>query len=107
MNSENNYINLVDSIRLLSYDYTYQKQLLPEFADVSEDIVSCFENAFDLLPELIEGGKLEKNAIAGILRLYIYMQWSIRNVGIDTFETGEEWRKLRGLAKEVLSLLKS
>jgi len=88
---------IVDSLKLLSASLEEQRRYLPDFADIPDDVTSSFENAFSLMPQLVEANKFSNNSIAAVLRVYNYMQWCLRNVDLDDFD-GPEWDKLRELA---------
>ncbi|PYF69368.1 hypothetical protein [Pedobacter nutrimenti] len=104
MEAREHYIKVVESLRLLSSSYEDQKKYLPDFADVPDDVTSSFENAFILIPSLIEKGEFSYKAIASIIRVYNKMEWCLRNVDLDDF-SNMEWNKLRELSKETLSVL--
>lgn len=99
-----NYKRVAESLRLLAASLEQQRAYLPEFADVPDDVTSSFENAFLLLPQLIESNKFSNNSIASLLRLYNKMQWCLRNIEMDDF-SNSEWDKVRKLAKETLHLI--
>ena len=47
---ENNYRFVIESLKLLTVSFEEQKQYLPLFADVADEVISSFENGFLLLP---------------------------------------------------------
>jgi len=98
------YKTVINSLKLLSLSLNEQEAYLPEFADVPDDVLSSFENAFLLLPPLIEANNFSNNSIASILRLNNKIQWCLRNVDLDDF-SNIEWNNVRQMAKEVLRTL--
>lgn len=104
MEHQNQYKTIVETLKILAASLENQKKYLPEFADVQEDVISSFENAFLLLPQLIENGRFSNNSIASLLRLYNKAQWCLRNISEDDF-SNEEWNKVREMAKVTLSFM--
>lgn len=104
MKLECQYNAIVESLKLLSATEVQQSAYLPEFADIPDDVTSSFENAFLLLPQLIEADKLSNSSIASLLRVYNQMQWCLRNIELDDF-SNDEWNKVRMLAKKALQLM--
>lgn len=101
---QNNFKSLFDAIKILSLSYENQKNILPEYADIENEIVSDFENSFSLLPQLVENKKLSFEAISLVLRLYNKVEWCVRNIGLDDFEN-EEWDNVRKIANETINIL--
>lgn len=101
---EEQYKKVVESLKLLASSLEEQEKYLPDFADVPDDVTSSFENAFLLLPALIENNKFSNDSIASILRLYNKMQWCLRNLDLDDFSNAE-WNKVREMARETLEII--
>jgi len=101
---EQQYKMVTESLKLLASSLEEQEKYLPDFADVPDDVTSSFENAFLILPTLIENNKFSNNSIASILRLYNKMQWCLRNLELDDF-SNVEWNKVREMARETLQLM--
>jgi len=98
---------VINSLDFVSKSYDEQVSALPSFVDVPEEVVSDFENAFLLLPQLIEAQYFSFEAVASIIRLFNWVQWSIRNVGLDDlelFKSSDEWNKVRELSKIAFAL---
>ena len=104
MDLQEQYKRLTETLKLLAASFSQQKQYLPEFADVPDDVTTSFENAFLLLPLLVESGRLSNSSTASILRVFNKMQWCLRNVQLDDFSS-VEWNNLRELSKEALKSL--
>lgn len=98
------YKKVIESLKLLASSLEEQEKYLPDFADVPYDVTSSFENAFLLLPNLIEYNKFSNNSIASILRLYNKVQWCLRNLDLDNF-SNTEWNEVREMARETLQII--
>ncbi len=103
---QNNFKSLFDAIKILSLPYETQKNMLPAFADIENEIISDFEISFSLLPQLVENKILSFEAISLILRLYNKVEWCVRNIGLDNFEN-EEWDSVRKIANDTITILES
>lgn len=101
---EQQYKKITESLKLLASSLEEQEEYLPDFADVADDVISSFENAFLLLPALIENNKFSNKSIASILRLYNKVQWGLRNLDLDDFSNAE-WNKVRETAKYTLQIM--
>ncbi|THV63149.1 MULTISPECIES: hypothetical protein [Chryseobacterium] len=101
---KNQYKKIVESLKLLASSLEEQEKYLPDFADVPDDVTSTFENAFLLLPPLIESNKFSNASIASILRLNNKVQWCLRNIDLDDF-SNSEWNKVREMAKNTLQIM--
>lgn len=104
MNMDQQYKIIVESLKLLALSFDEQEKYLPDFADVPDDVVSSFENAFLLLPALIENNKFSNNSIASILRLNNKVNWCLINLDLDDF-SNVEWNKVREMAKDTLQIM--
>jgi hypothetical protein len=91
-------------LKLLASTLEEQKSYLPDFADIPDDVTSSFENAFILLPELVESNKLTNESIASILRLNNKFQWCLRNLDLDDF-SNVEWNNVREMARDTLQIM--
>lgn len=101
MGIEEKYKYIIESLKLLATPYDKQKNLFPDFADIPDEVVSIFENAFLLLPELIEKEHFGFKTIGLILRTFNKMSWCLRNSDFDDFSS-YEWNKVRELALKTL-----
>ncbi len=101
---EYQYKKVTESLKLLASSLEEQEGYLPDFADVPDDVISSFENAFLLLPALVESNKLPNDSIASILRLHNKVQWCLRNLGLDDFSNAE-WNKVREMSRDTLGLM--
>lgn len=101
---EQQYKKVTESLKLLAASLEEQEKYLPDFADVPDDVTSSFENAFLLLPALIESNMFSYTSIAAILRLYHKVQWCLRNLGLDDF-SNLEWNKVREMARDTLQIM--
>ena len=101
---ENHYRIVIESLKLLASSLEEQESYLPDFADVPDDVISSFENAFLLLPVLVERNELTKESIVSILRLNNKVQWCLRNLDLDDF-SNTEWNNIREMAKDTLQVI--
>jgi hypothetical protein len=101
---EQHYRIVTESLKLLASSLEEQERYLPEFIDIPDDVISSFENAFLLLPALIENNKFSNNSIASLLRLYNKMQWCLRNLELDDF-SNVEWNSVRKMARNTLQIM--
>jgi len=102
----NQYKLLVNSLKLLGISYEEQVSFLPDYADIKDDVVSEFINAFYLVPQLMEKNKLSYKAVNKILYCYVLLELnlSIEERSTDSaFETHESWEQVRVLAREALT----
>ncbi len=95
---------VIESLKLLAMPLQSQKDFLNDFVDVPDDVISNFENAFLVLPILIENDKFTNNFIASVLRLNNKIKWCLRNIELDDFENSE-WNKVRIMSNETLKLI--
>ncbi len=89
--------------------YEDQRKILPDFVDdIQDDIVSEFNNAFMLLPQLMEQNKVSYEAVKSILTCYILMEMNISNSDLPekAFENHETWENIRNSAKQALEEMK-
>jgi len=103
------YSLLVNSLKLLGLPYEDQRNILPDFVDnIQDDIVSEFDNAFMLLPQLMEQNKVSYEAVKLILSCYILMKINVSNSELSerAFENHESWERIRNLAKQALDEMK-
>jgi hypothetical protein len=101
---EQQFKKVTESLKLLASSLEEQEKYLPDFADVPDDVTSSFENAFLLLPSLIENNRFSIDSIASMLRLYNKMQWCLRNLDLDDF-SNEEWNTVRKMARDTLQIM--
>lgn len=106
MNVDHQYRLLVESLRLLSASYSKQKAYLPDFVTVQDEIVSIFDNAFLIVPRLLEEDIISKRAAASVIRCYNFMNLAVRNqLEVCDFENSELWAKTRQFATTTLIIL--
>ncbi len=97
---------LVNSLKLLSLSYKDQVKCLPDFIgdSIQDDVISEFDNAFKLIPQLMSENKLSYVAVKEILSCYILIDMNINNMDMndESFKSAGAWNKVRRLAKDVL-----
>jgi hypothetical protein len=105
MNIKFQYKSLVESLKLLASSYDDQKNYLPDFVDVKDEVIATFGDAFLLVPQLVEQDFLSKNAIASVVRCFNWMELATRDENIsdlESFKNHENWQKVRELAAKAL-----
>lgn len=108
--SNNQYRKVIESLKLLSLAFQEQKQCFPEFVDVPFEVLDTFNNAFLLLPNLIEDEQFSNHEISILIRLHNLINFTASNPVLkdleeEQFSTNAEWNKLRELSKEALRLI--
>jgi len=99
MNLNFKYKSLVESLKLLSCTEDEQRKLLPDFVVLEDEVLSLFDDAFLLSPELIENDLLPNQAIASMIRCNNFIDISLGKwEKLDENEIKEFWVKLKDLA---------
>jgi len=102
----NQYKLLVDSLKLVGSSYKDQKDFLPDFVgdNIQDDVVSEFDNAFKLVPQLMEAKRLSYLSVKKILSCFILMDINVSNPDMtaDAFKSDKSWDRVRKLAREAL-----
>ncbi len=109
MNIKFQYKSLIESLKLLSASYENQVKSLPEFVNVQEEVISIFNDAFLLLPQLIESNLITMIAIAWIIRCFNWINILIKNektAKLKAFKNHKDWQKIRKFANKALEELK-
>lgn len=90
----------------MALSYEEQREVLPDFVEdnIEEDVVSVFDNAFKLVPQLMDEEKLSYKAVGKIISCFVLMDLNISNTDLneDAFKHNELWVRVRTLAKEAL-----
>lgn len=108
--SNKNYKKITESLKLMSLSYQEQKAYFPDFVDVPFEVLDTFDNAFLLLPNLIESGSFNNEGIAFLIRLNNLIRVRannplFKNLDENQFSESQEWQELRNLSKETLRKL--
>ncbi|UYQ95400.1 hypothetical protein MKQ68_09850 [Chitinophaga horti] len=111
MEIERYYKILTESLKLLSLDFDEQKDFFPEFVDVPFEILDSFQNAFILLPQILEAKRINCDVMPDLLRLNNLINSALAHPDFDTLEalemcTSENWEKIREISKLCLIHLK-
>lgn len=105
----NNKLSLLkNSLVCLSKPYQEQVDTFPEYADVFDEVISDFDNAFRLLPSLMEAKAVSYEAVIYILKCnnLIELNLSVEERQTDeSFESDDAWNLVREYATNALSLL--
>lgn len=99
---------LKESLICLSKPYQEQVDSFPDYVDVFDEVISDFNDAFGLLPAIMEEQAISYEAIKEILKCYnlIELNLSIEERQTDeSFETDDAWNLVREYACNALNLL--
>jgi hypothetical protein len=101
---------IIESLKLLAIPYRDQCTLFPDFADKPFEVIDTYENAFLLLPPLIEIDAFPNYTIAGLVRIHNAINLALRSPELRDldpmqFEHAPGWNEIRNMAKEVLTQL--
>jgi hypothetical protein len=110
MNINRQYKKITESLRLISLPFEDQVQCFPKFVEVPFEVIDTFENAFLLLPSLIESEIINYKIIANLLRLYNLVNITSSNpkfsdLDDEQFSKSDEWNRVRELSKKTLQLM--
>ncbi len=101
----NQYKILVDALKLMGLPFDEQKRFLPKYADIKDDVVSVFINAFYIMPQLMDRQEISYSAANKILHCYVQMDLSLsieERATDSAFANHEAWEQIRELARESL-----
>lgn len=99
---------LRDSLTNLSKSYQEQINNFPDYVDVYDEVVSDFDNAFRLLPAIMEQRAISYEALIEILKCnnLIAINLSVTERQTDkSLENDEAWNLVRAYASNALNLL--
>lgn len=99
---------LRNSLVCLSKPYKEQIAIFPDYADAFDETISDFDNAFRLLPHLMEARIVSYEAVIEILKCnnLIELNLSIEERQTDeSFESDDAWNLVREYAARALNLL--
>jgi hypothetical protein len=95
---------IIESVKLLSLSYDEQREYFPNFVDTPFEILDTFENAFLLLPQLVENNFFNNSSVANILRIHNLVAYILRNVDLEDIQS-PQWAKLKVLANEAVIVM--
>lgn len=107
---KSNYIILTDSLFNLSKSYSEQLNSFPDFVDVFDEVISDFDNAFHLLPTLMDENLLSYETVKELIRCHnlIELNLSVEERTTDqSFEFDECWNLVREYSTKALNLMRS
>lgn len=110
MELERYYKKVTEALKLLSLNFDEQKEYFPDFVDIPFEILDTFENAFLLLPQLLESNKIEYTVVPNLLRLHNFISWELKNPEFENLEVEKlcssvDWNRIRDLSKEILKIM--
>jgi hypothetical protein len=104
--NENKLLLLKKSLQNMAKPFKEQLAIFPEFVDVVDEVISDFDNAFRLLPALMEEKAIPYDAVKEILKCnnIIVLNLSIDGMQTDEkFEFDSSWNLLREYAYNALN----
>ena len=63
MTIEQQYLTLIESLRLLALPSTEQVQLFPDYVSITDEIAASFGDAYLLAPQLQRAGKINQSQL--------------------------------------------
>lgn len=110
MEIERYYKKITESLKLLSLNFNEQRKYFPDFVDVPFEILDAFENAFILLPQLLESNRITYDVVPNLLRLHSLINLELKNPEFENLEVekmcnSEDWNKIRDMSKEIIRLM--
>jgi hypothetical protein len=105
---ENKLLLLKSSLEKLSKPYNEQVNSYPDFVDVFDEVISDFDDAFRLLPALMEKKIVSYSTIYELLKCnnLIELNLSVEDKKTDeSFESDKSWNLVREYANNALNLL--
>jgi hypothetical protein len=109
MTLEQQYASLVESLQLVAATYSEQCQALPDFVDVTDEVGTTFGDAYLLVPQLVRGGMVSKEAAISLKELddwFCEMPKDGSIVGLENLKNHEFWKHARILARYALGAIK-
>lgn len=98
---------LVESLELVAADYDVQRRVLPAFVVVPDEIALTFENAMDLIDQIVDAGLLTNEQVALLKKLDALFEkqsdgchesfWTM-----DAIQNDPTWAAIRTLARKIL-----
>ena len=104
----NKLLLLKKSLKNLSKPYQEQVKEFPYYVDVFDEVVSDFDNAFRLLPILMEENLVPYNAVNEILKCNNLIELNLsmdEELTDESFEKDEKWNLVRQYAVNALRLM--
>ncbi|RYD53624.1 MAG: hypothetical protein EOP52_05680 [Sphingobacteriales bacterium] len=108
MQNPNHLTLLKNSLLNISKPYQEQINLFPNYVDVFDELLSDFDNAFRLLPLIMEEEKISYRCVLNILKCNNIINLTMEIEGKQTdesFENDNEWMELRRTAQKALNLI--
>lgn len=102
------YEKLVKSLVNLALPYKEQLQVFPDYLDYLDEIVSDFDDAFHLVPQLMDQNLISYEAVRDILHCHnlIELNYAQEEKMTDqSFEFDDAWMLVRKYAKDILLLI--
>lgn len=101
---------LINSLINLSKTYQEQVESFPEYVDVFDEVISDFDNAFSLIPTLMEENLIPYSAVKELIKCnnLINLNMSLEDdITDDIFANGNSWNLVREYAQNALEIIKN
>jgi hypothetical protein len=101
---------LIESVELLAADFDVQRQVLPTFVFVPDEVALTFDNAMTVIDQIRDAGLLTDEQIELLSRINTIFD-TMSGPGHESFWTPDSmqhdatWNKIRTLAKKALHSL--
>lgn len=100
---------LINSLQNLAKSYKEQISSFPDYVDVFDEVISDFDNAFRLLPAIMEEQVISYEAVREILKCNNVIEFNLSIEGRitdESFEIDDSWNLVREYARTAIVLLK-
>ncbi|MBP6447183.1 MAG: hypothetical protein WAT22_12145 [Saprospiraceae bacterium] len=110
MELERYFKKITESLKLLSLNFKEQKAYFPDFVDIPFEILDTFENAFMLLPQLLESNEIAYDVVPNLLRLHYLIIMELKKpefekLNVEKLCNSDEWNSIRNMSKEILKIM--
>lgn len=99
---------LIQSVQLLAANYETQKEVLPDFVVIADEVALTFDECLPFVAMLTQEGLLNKNQLAKIkdIETELHQMSKRKELWTDlALKNNQHWEHIRMQAKELLVLL--
>ena len=106
---KNIFEKLIQSLQLLAADYNVQKESLPDFVHVPDEVILTFNEAFMCIDQLFDDNlitKKQKDELSKLDRfLSKFDKFGAYPSALKSLESSQEWKDIRKKSLEILKSL--